>query len=263
MSRLDRAAFLRPIAHRGLHDAARGVIENTAPAFEAALARGFGIECDLRPASGGWPIVFHDAMLDRLVEGRGDVAALTPTNLARLRYRDSPATPLSSFADLLDLVGGRVPLLVEIKSEWTPPDADFLGLVTSLAAGYRGPLALMSFDPAVMAACADLAPKIPRGIVSGLYRRADAVPEARLRHDDWWDEQLSPDRQERLSHLLESAAAQPDFFAYHVTALPTAVTRYVREVQGLPLFTWTVRSTADWERSRDWADAPIFEGEVR
>ncbi len=180
MSRLDRAAFIRAIAHRGLHDATHGIVENTAPAFEAAMARGCGIECDLRPASGGWPIVFHDETLDRLVDGAGPVAALTPGDLARLRYRGAPATSLMSFADLLDLVGGRVPLLVELKSEWTPPDADFLGLVTSLASGYRGPLALMSFDPAVMAACAALAPKIPRGIVSGLYRRGDAVPEARL-----------------------------------------------------------------------------------
>lgn len=255
MSRLDRSAFIRPIAHRGLHDASRGIIENTGPAFEAALARGFGIECDLRPVNGGWPIVFHDETLDRLADGTGNVARLTPADLTRLRYRGSPSTPLMSFADLLDLVGGRVPLLVEIKSEWAPPDADFLGLVTSLAASYRGPLALMSFDPAVMAACAVLAPKIPRGIVSGLYRRGDA--------EGWWDDDLTPERQERLSHLLESAAAKPDFYAYHVAALPTPVTRYVREVQGLPLFTWTVRSDADWQRSRDWADAPIFEGEPR
>lgn len=255
MSRLDRSAFLRPIAHRGLHDAARGIVENTGPAFEAAVAKGLGIECDLRPAHGGWPVVFHDETLDRLIDGSGDVGSLTPADLARLRYRAAPATPLLSFADLLDLVGGRVPLLVEIKSEWTPPDADFLGLVTSLASGYRGPLALMSFDPAVMTACATLAPAIPRGIVSGLYRRGDA--------EGWWDDRLGPDRQERLSHLLESAAAMPDFFAYHVAALPTPVTRYVREVQKLPLFTWTVRSDADWDRARTWADAPIFEGEAR
>lgn len=263
MSRLERSAFIRAIAHRGLHDTSRGIVENTAPAFEAAMARGCGIECDLRPASGGWPIVFHDEALDRLVDGAGPVAALMPADLARLRYRAAPATSLMSFADLLDLVRGRVPLLVELKSEWTPPDAHFLGLVTSLASSYRGPLALMSFDPAVMAACAALAPKIPRGIVSGLYRRGDAVPEARLQHEGWWDDCLTPERQQRLSHLLESAAAKPDFFAYHVAALPTPVTRYVREVQGLPLFTWTVRSTADWQAAHAWADAAIFEGEPR
>lgn len=254
MSRLDRAAFLRPIAHRGLHDAARGVIENTAQAFAAAIASGVGIECDLRPAAGGWPVVFHDETLDRLIDGAGPVADLDPPALARLRYRSAPSTAILSFADLLDLVGGRVPLLAEIKSEWAPPDGDFLGLVTSLAAGYRGPIALMSFDPAVMAAVAALAPRLPRGIVSGLYRRGDA--------EGWWDHKLSPDRQERLSHLLESAPARPDFYAYHVAALPTPVTRYVREVEDQPLFAWTVRTEADRQTARAWADAAIFEGTI-
>ena len=68
---LDRKTFLRPIAHRGLHSAKRGIIENTEPAFAEAIAKGYGIECDLRPATGGLPIVFHDETLNRLVEGRG------------------------------------------------------------------------------------------------------------------------------------------------------------------------------------------------
>jgi glycerophosphoryl diester phosphodiesterase len=254
MPMLDRSEFLRPIAHRGLHDAARGIVENTAPAFAAAVAKGVGIECDLRPAIGGWPIVFHDLTLDRLVAGTGDVASLGPHDLARLRYRGAPLTGILSFAELLELVGGRVPLLVELKSEWTPPDRDFLTLVTSLAKSYRGPLALMSFDPVVMATVAALAPAIPRGIVAGNYRRGDA--------EGWWDDVLSPERQERLSHLLESRPAKPDFYAYHVAALPTPVTRYVREVEGRPLFTWTVRTAADWKVSAAWADAAIFEGEV-
>lgn len=236
------------MAHRGLHDAAKGVIENSGPAFEAAMALGVGIECDLRPAAGGWPVVFHDETLDRLVEGSGPVAALSPEALGRLRYKGQD-TPILSFSDFLDLVGGRVPLLVEIKSEWSPPDMDFLGLIAGFASAYRGPLALMSFDPAVMAAMAGLAPRIPRGIVSGIYPPTGA-----------WDDQLSLARKERLSHLLESGPAKPDFFAYSVKNLPTPVTRYVREVQNVPLFTWTVRSADDWATAKDHADAAIFEG---
>jgi len=71
---LDRAAFIRPIAHRGLHSARKGIIENTGPAFEAAIAKGYGIECDVRAAADGLPVVFHDERLNRLVEGRGPVA---------------------------------------------------------------------------------------------------------------------------------------------------------------------------------------------
>ena len=100
---LDRKAFLRPIAHRGLHAVKRGIVENTAPAFEAAIAKGYGIECDLQAAGGGLPIVFHDETLNRLVDGKGPVAALSAPDLKRLRYIHSD-TPILTFGELLDLV---------------------------------------------------------------------------------------------------------------------------------------------------------------
>lgn len=248
---LDRAAFVRPIAHRGLHDIKAGVLENTAPAFAAGLAAGHGIECDLQPASDGTPMVFHDATLDRLIDARGRIDARTPAELATLAYRARPAERILTFAGLLDLAAGRGPLLVEIKSEWKPLRSDFLRAIATLAASYKGPLALMSFDPGIMAEMARLAPKVPRGIVSGLYKGPD------------WDiEILGLERAERLTHLLESRIAAPSFYAYQVSALPTPVTRYVREVQGLPLFTWTVRTDADRKAAIAHADAAIFEGEI-
>jgi glycerophosphoryl diester phosphodiesterase len=247
---LDRDTFLRPIAHRGLHDAGRGIVENSGSAFAAAIASGYGFECDLRPAAGGLPIVFHDETLDRLVEGSGPVSGVGVPALARLRYRDADE-PILTFADLLDLTAGRAPMLVEVKSEWAPPDARFVAEIARLAAGYSGPIALMSFDPAVVAALRDLAPAVPRGIVSGRYRNDDS--------EGWWGHVLSAERQERLTHLLESGPAAPSFYAYHVKALPTPVTRFVREVLGLPLFSWTVRDETDRETSEKWADAPIFE----
>lgn len=250
-SRLDRGAFLKPIAHRGLHDAGGGIVENSAGAFAAALAAGRGIECDLRPAANGLPIVFHDETLERLVDGHGRIAPLTPSDLARLRYKGS-GEPIITFADLLDLVQGREPLLVEIKSEWGPPDMAFLAAIAKQAKRYTGPLALMSFDPAVMRAMRELAPDVPRGLVSGLYTQDD--PD-----DDWWADKLSKERAFALSHLLEAGPVGADFHAYHVKALPTPVTRYVREVQGLPLFTWTVRTAEDAVVAQQWADAPIFE----
>ena len=246
---LDRQAFLRPIAHRGLHDAAQGRVENAWLSFAAAIAKGYGIECDVRPAAGGRPIVFHDETVDRLIDGAGPVAALKAADLKRLRYRANNAERISTFADFLDLVAGKVPLLVEVKSEWEPPGRAFMRKIAELANAYRGPLALMSFDPAVMIALKDLAPTIPRGIVSGLYEG-----------DGWWRTTLSAERAFRLAHLLESGPVAPSFYAYHIKALPTPVTRYVREVQGLPLFTWTVRTADDRARTNSFADAPIFEG---
>lgn len=244
----DRAAFLRPIAHRGLHDLAKGIVENSVAAFEAAIARGYGIECDVRPAACGTPMVFHDLTLERLIEAEGPIAKHTAAALKGLRYKDVGGSMID-LADLCALVDGRVPLLVEIKSEWEVPDPRFLSAIATTALSYRGPLALMSFDPAVMAAMRGLAPGVPRGIVSGQFVG-----------DCWWRGQLGPERAHDLTHLLESGPAAPDFYAYDVNALPSAVTRFTREVLGLPLFTWTVRSEEQRATAARWADAPIFEG---
>jgi glycerophosphoryl diester phosphodiesterase len=249
-TQLDRPTFLKPIAHRGLHDTAAAVTENTAPAFEAGLARGLGVECDLQPAADGTPFVFHDETFERLLDAKGRVDAQTPRAIADLRYRGSSERILS-FADFLALASGRGPLLVEIKSEWAPPRMDFLRQIAALVTDYNGPLALMSFDPGIMAVMAELAPGIPRGIVSGVY----AGP-------GWNVDALGAARAERLTHLLESKAAKLSFYAYDVKSLPAPVTRYAREVQGLPLFTWTVRDARDRDIAKTWADAAIFEGDI-
>lgn len=250
----NREQFLRPIAHRGLHGApAAGAVENTMAAFRQAIAAGYGIECDLRPARGGLPIVFHDETIERLIEGQGKVADIDAAALGCLSYRGVPEERIPTFAALLELVAGRVPLLVEIKSEWQPPDQGFLAEVARLAAAYSGPVALMSFDPGVIAPMRELAPCVPRGIISGNYLKEST-------EDHWWEHVLTRERAERLTHLLESGPAEPSFYAYDVNALPTPVTRYVRDVQRLPLFTWTVRTAAQHETARLHADAPIFEG---
>lgn len=245
---LDRSVFVRPIAHRGLHDEKRRIIENTAPAFEAAIERDYGIECDVRPAADGFPVVFHDRTMERLIDGKGLLASFSKSNLAGLRHRRGGA-PILSLSELFDLVSGRVPLLVEIKSEWTSPQHDFLRQVARQATDYRGPVALMSFDPDVMKAMRELAPQIPRGIVSGTYLGAG-----------WYNRRIGRTRAAALRDLLESGRADPDFYAYEVNGLPRAVTQYARNVAGLPLFAWTVRNAKQRMAAKKWADAMIFEG---
>jgi len=248
---LDRSAFLRPIAHRGLHNSDRGIIENTAAAFEAAIEKGFGIECDLRPAHGGLPVVFHDETAERLTGSAGRLYDMDAAQLRALRTTVGGHGGLT-FEDFLALVDGRVPLLVEIKSAWDPPDIVFLAEIARRALDYRGDLALMSFDPDVMTVMRELATEIPRGIVSGGYKDDHG--------ETWWRDRISEERADRLANLLESGPVAPSFYTYHVTSLPTPVTRYVREVAGLPIFAWTVRTAQDRALAHDYADAPIFEG---
>lgn len=248
---LDRETFLRPIAHRGLHDAAQGIVENTKPAFEAAIAKGYGIECDVQPAADGTPLVFHDFDLERLTAGSGRIDQLQPACAAKLPFKTGAVTGILTFADLLALVAGRVPILAEIKSEWKAPSPAFMVHIANLATAYAGPLALMSFDPAVMAEMRRLAPGVPRGLVTGTYRYPDGKP--------WYPDQLTDTRREALADLRESTLADPYFYAYEIRALPSAVAARIRR-EGLPLFTWTVR-TPDERRLADLhADAPIFEG---
>ena len=251
---LDREKFLRPIAHRGLHNAAKGLIENTAPAFEAAIKGGYGIECDLQPAADGTPLVFHDLELDRLTSGTGLITKLQPACAAKLPFKDAAVTGILTFADFLNLVAGRVPIFAEIKSEWSTPDLGFLSEIARLAKLYRRPLALMSFDPAVIATIKRLAPDIPRGLVSGSYFDDDDGK-------GWWPDSpfLTDARRQALASLLESGQADPSFYAYEVGALPTAATQRVRR-NGLPLLTWTVRTEHDRRIAAQHADAPIFEG---
>lgn len=249
---LDRETFLRPIAHRGLHDAAKGIVENTAPAFEAAIAKGYGIECDLQAAAGGLPLVFHDVELQRLTNGSGRVDKLQKACAAKLPFKGADVTGILTFADLLSLVAGRVPILAEIKSEWREPNPAFMVQIATLASAYAGPLALMSFDPAVMAEMRRLAPGVPRGIVSGTYRYPDGKP--------WYPDLLTDARRDALADIRESTLADPYFYAYDVRALPSPVSERIRNELRLPLFTWTVRSKAERDTAAAHADAPIFEG---
>jgi glycerophosphoryl diester phosphodiesterase len=245
---LDRDIFVRPIAHRGWHDKAKGRLENTAPAFRAAVDKGYGIECDLQAAEDGTPMVFHDIKLDRLVAASGPIAAYSPRSLARLRYRGQDERILS-LAQLLDLVGGRVPLLVEVKRNGTLRP-EFLEAVARQAAAYKGPVALMSFDRAAVAALGELAPAVPRGAIVGGRQLISSLWTGRGHRRE------SP----AASRLFASAPHGVAFYAVQIKLVAVARTWMTRRAHDLPLFTWTVRTPRQRARAARWADAPIFEG---
>lgn len=246
---LDRDVFIRPIAHRGLHDATRGRLENTESAFRAAIDGDYGIECDLQPAADGTPMVFHDDRLDRLIAASGPIATFSPAVLSRFRYKGLNERILT-FAQFLDLVGGRVPLLVEVKGKGRAPNAAFLEKIARQARAYGGPIALMSFNRAVVAALGERAPTIPRGAVVGGKQVLASLWAARGRMR----------KGGAASRIFGSKGVGVNFYAVDVKLVAGARKWTRRHALDLPLFTWTVRTPRQRAAAARWADAPIFEG---
>ena len=238
----------RPIAHRGLHDAAKGIVENSASSVRAAMGAGFAVEVDLQCAAGHMPVVFHDATLDRLTSETGPVAAREAEALSRIPLRNS-ADCILSLPALLALVNGHVPLVLEVKSTWAR-DGKFEANIANMLASYPGPVAVMSFDPYSVAAFRQVAPLIPRGLVAE-------------RFDDqrYWSH-LTTWQRLAMRNLLTSAIARPHFIAYDIRALPALAPLIAWALFGLPLITWTVRTMEERERALRYADAMIFEGIV-
>lgn len=246
--RLDHGLFLRPIAHRGLHVPTGSRIENTAAAFLAAIDKGYGIECDLQPASDGTPMVFHDERLERLIAASGPIAAHTPAQLARLRYRRHD-TSILRFAEFIELVAGRVPLLVEIKANGREPLPAFLDRIARQARSYKGPIALMSFSPEIVAGVGRLAPTIPRGLVVGSHK----LPPS------WWAAPSPANKARILTRMLGAAPDGLAFFAVDVRMLASARAWTATHTPELALFSWTIRTARERRSAARWADAPIFE----
>ena len=236
----------KPIAHRGLHDAALGIVENAAGAVQAALAAGYGVEVDLQISADGEAMVHHDAALGRLTEGDSRLDQLTSTELKHVKFRGSPERMLS-LGDLCDLVDGRVALLPELKSRFDG-DSRLAERVAALLSAYKGPVAPMSFDPLQLQVLRQKAPSLPRGIVAAKYKP-----------HPYWD-QMPPRLRYNMGSLLPAASARPQFVAYMADNLPAVAPWIARHILCLPLVTWVVRSKAEQQRAMRYADQIIFEG---
>jgi glycerophosphoryl diester phosphodiesterase len=228
----------RPVAHRGLHDAARGVIENTPSSVAAAIAADYSIEVDLQITADGEAMVYHDEALGRLTEGSARLDAMTAADLKRVAFKAS-ADRMLSLGDLCDMTAGRSTLVLELKSHFDG-DPRLPLRVAEVLKTYSGPVAAMSFDPAQIATIREAAPGLRRGLVAERHERSHPV-----------------DRSTYLRSLWES---RPQFLAYSVRDLPSPVPLISRYLLGLPLLTWTVRSDDDRARAGRWADQMIFEG---
>lgn len=237
--------LFQPFAHRGLHEPEKGIIENTSSAFQAAIEAGYGIEIDVRPSSDGEIVVFHDSTLDRLTETSGVVAEHTCAQLKRVRYKHADDN-IQTLSEMLEQTAGSVPLLIEIKTEWSnqgPAERR----IAEILAGYSGQAAVMSFDPKSMAAMAAIAPEITRGVVAERFRGEHAARS------------LSSWQRFYMRHLLSAFIAKPHFVNYDIRGLPAIAPLIWHRVLRRPLLVWTVRSATEQERAMQWADAIVFE----
>jgi glycerophosphoryl diester phosphodiesterase len=236
----------RPIAHRGLHDAGRGLIENTAGAARTAIAAGYGIEVDVQLSGDGEAMVYHDDALGRLTEGDVTLDRLSAAELKRVVFRNS-AERMLTLGDLCDLVNGRATIVIELKSRFDR-DVRLANRVAEVLTAYAGPAAPMSFDPWQILALRHKARGIACGIVAAKYRPHpywDLMP-AWMRHG--------------MSYLLTAVVARPHFIAYAAADLPALAPLVAKRLVGRPLLAWTVRSAAERQHALCWADQIIFEG---
>lgn len=233
----------RPIAHRAFHNAEKGIIENSRTAVLEAMQRNYAIEVDLQASKENQPIVFHDWKLDRLTTSTGQVSEYDLKTLCTIPHKLSPDT-IMSLQDLLELVEGKVPLIIEIKAN---PGADNLeefgrniGLILK---NYNGPVAVMSFVPDVVRYCIQETPHLPRGIT-------------------WSPKEISLIRS--VFHLtlglFSKQKIKPQFIAYDIRAVPGIISFFIRNIIGLKLLVWTVRTTKQRKLAEKYADAMIFEG---
>jgi glycerophosphoryl diester phosphodiesterase len=224
----------RPIAHRGLHDGNKSVWENTLTAFSRAAEKNYAIECDVLISKDGVPMVLHDADLRRLTGAEGQVRELTAAQL-QTRKIGGTGDHIPSLREMLDLVKGKVPLVIELKGD-PGHDGNLVKAVAHALQGYKGHAALMSFDHHLLRQCAADAPGLPLGLTGEGMRDQDME-----------------DHFSMLAHGI-------GFVSYHIHHMPNRFTSFVRDRLNMPLITWTIRDEAALAKTYELADQATFEG---
>ncbi len=241
----ERTAFLgqQAYAHRGLHgDGLHGlrVPENSRAAFRAAIHQGLGIELDVQPAVGREAFVFHDAVLDRLTHETGPLSKRIAADLDQIRLKGSTET-IPRLSEILALVDGSVPILIEVKSDSATVNGLCLGIRRVLE-GYRGPVAVMSFNPEISRWFSRHARRYVRGLV---------VTEG---NESGWRQRIKG----HIRRHLSLWRAKPDFLAYDIRNLPSSFATGQR-ARGLTVLTWTVKTASEEAAAMHCADEIIFE----
>lgn len=248
MPMLPDSFLARPIAHRALHDAGACVIENSPTAIDRAIRMGYGIEMDLQLSSDGVPMVFHDHMLDRLTNSSGLVRGRTAQELADLHLKDTD-DKIPTLVQVLEQVGGAVPLLIELKDQSGGLGRTETALEEATAqvlAGYGGDVAVMSFNPYMIGAMQRLAPDLPRGLTTCGY-----IPSK-------WPH-LSPETCAALRGITAFDTVGAQFISHQWTDLCSPRVTELK-AQGVPILCWTITTPQDDAKAREIADNVTFEG---
>lgn len=237
-----------PIAHRALHDKSRARPENSAAAIQAAIDANYGIEIDVQLSADKAPMVFHDYDLDRLTEESGAINCRSAKDLAAIALKDGGGSGIPSLSQVLSIVAGRVPLLIEIKDQdgALGPEVGVLEAAVAQAINdYSGPVAVMSFNSHSVAAMQTLAPDVPRGLVTEYFR-----PE------DW---SASQERLTALTKFEDYAKVGACFVSHNRRDLQCSHLAKLKS-QGARVLTWTIRSPEQERNARHVAENITFEG---
>jgi len=233
----------QPYAHRGLHDEAGGIIENSLTAFEAAISAGYGIETDVQCAKDGMPMMFHDHVLDRLTFEEGSVAGFSASKLKQAQFRGTNDKMLD-LEEFLGIVDSRTPLLIEIKSR-KETSLEFPVRVAQILEQYQGPYAIMSFDPRMIRVLGKRFPNTLRGLITGSFNL------------QYWPE-ISAFTRFKMRHFYYVLLVKPHFIAHDVERLKYIEPRLFRKLRG-PVLAWTVRTDEKMAKAAQNADNIIFE----
>jgi len=246
--KLPTSFLTRPITHRALHDKTDGRPENSIEAITAAIDAGYGIEIDLQLSKDSVPMVFHDYHLGRLTAETGPVALRTAAELGQIVLTGGQ-TGIPTFAEVLTLVDSRVPLLVEIKDQDLQMGEN-VGILQQAAAdalvGYKGDVAIMSFNPHAVMAFGKAAPDIPRGIVTSDYNPADWGP-------------IPDDVRDRLRDIPDYDRVGASFISHEARDLGRDRVADLKAA-GANVLCWTIKSPEQEAEARKVADNVTFEG---
>lgn len=220
-------------AHRGIHNNQGDAPENSLKAFKQAVDMGYGIELDIQLSKDGIPVVFHDWTLTRMTGKKQRVSDLTLAELQQVCLRKSEQT-IPTLEEVLLLVGGKVPLIVEFKVERY--DLSLCEKAAPILDAYKGAYCIESFNPLVLLWYKKHRNRVVRGQLSDNFQKEMQAGNPLVLF--------------LLSKLLFNGITKPDFIAYHHKYSDTLSLRICRKLYRLPMAAWTIKNQYDYDKNR-------------